>query len=68
MTITTRHPKPAQISIDPTTWDEDSLDQRFFVYSFSGMGTSQDKAILSPNYAVNAKLLAFERAARLVIA
>jgi hypothetical protein len=64
MTITTRHPKPAQISIDPATWVQDSVDQRFFVYSFSGMGTSQDKAILSPNYATNARLLAFERAAR----
>jgi hypothetical protein len=64
MTITTRLPKPTQISIDPATWVQDSVDQRFFVYSFSGMGTSQDKAILSPNYATNAKLLAFERAAR----
>jgi hypothetical protein len=34
------------------------VDQRFFFYSFSGMGMSQDKAVLSPNYATNAKLQA----------
>jgi hypothetical protein len=62
-TITTRHPKPTQINIDPAVWVQDSVDQRFFVYSFSGMGTTQDKAVLSRNYATNSKLLAFERAA-----
>jgi hypothetical protein len=62
-TITNRHPKPAQISIDPEPWIQDSVEQRFFVYSFSGKGTSQLKAVVSPNYSVNAKLLAFERAA-----
>ena len=62
-TITSRHPKPSQISTDPAVWIQDSVEQRFFVYSFSGKGTSQDKAILSPNYSLNAKLLAFERAA-----
>jgi S1/P1 Nuclease len=62
-TITIRHPKPAQISIDPAVWVEDSVNQRFFVYSFIGRGTHQDQAADSDNYAVNAKLLAFERAA-----
>src|SRR5262245_3055488 len=61
-TITMRHPKPPQISIDPAVWVDDSVDQRFFVYSFTGRGTEQDKAAVSDNYAINAKLLAFERA------
>jgi S1/P1 Nuclease len=63
-TIVNRHPKPAQISLDPVVWLEESFAQRYFVYSFVGMGTSQDKAVLSLNYATNAKLLAFERAAQ----
>jgi len=62
-TITNRHPKPAPISIDPAAWVQDSVEQRFFVYSFSGKGTSQQKAVVSPNYSVNARLLAFERGA-----
>jgi len=62
-TITSRHPKPSAISTDPAAWIQDSVEQRFFVYSFSGKGTTQNKATVSPNYSVNAKLLAFERAA-----
>src|SRR5688572_13104242 len=62
-TITKRHPRPSQVSIDTVIWVQDSVEQRFFVYSFSGKGTTQQKAVLSPNYSVNARLLAFERAA-----
>jgi hypothetical protein len=46
-TITMRHPKPPQISIDPAVWVNDSVEQRFFVYSFSGRGTHQDPAVVS---------------------
>jgi hypothetical protein len=63
-TITVQNPKPGQISIDPAIWVQEGVDQRFFVYSFSGKGTHQDPAVVSDNYTTNAKLLTFERVAR----
>jgi hypothetical protein len=61
--IEKQNSRPAMLDMDPASWVNESFEARRQVYGFSGAGTPEDPAVLSDDYSVAGRKVAFERAA-----
>ena len=62
-TIEQQNPRPQKLDMDPRHWVDEGVALRQQVYSFTGAGTTQNPAVLSDQYSVEARRISFQRAA-----
>jgi len=62
-TIGQHNPRPAMLDMNLEHWVDEGFALRSQAYSFSGAGTERDPAVLTDEYAAEAKKIASQRAA-----
>jgi hypothetical protein len=62
-TIEQQNPRPRTLDMQPEHWVNEGFELRQQVYNFAGAGTVQNPAVLSDHYSVQARRIAFQRAA-----
>jgi hypothetical protein len=62
-TIARQNPLQSNLDMQPEHWITEGFDSRKQVYDFTGAGTRQNPAVLNDKYSVEARQLAFQRAA-----
>jgi hypothetical protein len=59
--IEQQNPRPQELNIHPEQWVNEAFGLVRQVYSFSGAGTAGNPAVLSDQYSVEARRIAFRR-------